>query len=73
MNTKLKVVSSEPAIKKGNKVDLSQLHNKTMAEIIGRDHANEHTQRVIYSYEPQQIAVENPNSLKNIFKRLIKK
>lgn len=73
MNTKLKVVPSEPASKKGTKVNLAELDQKSMADIIGRDHANEHTKRVIYSYDPLIKSVDNPNSLKNIFKRLIKK
>lgn len=46
---------------------------KTIAELIDRKSAAEYNKRVIYNFPDATKTVDNPNSLANIFKRIIGK
>lgn len=50
------------------------LAQKSMEEIVGRDISYEnHNKRVIYHYPDATTKIDNPNSLANIFKRILKR
>lgn len=60
----------------GDKLNPSKekpLAQKSMEEITGRDSAAEHINRVIYHYPDATKKIDNPNSLANIFKRILKR
>lgn len=49
------------------------LAEKSMEEICGRDISYEnHNKRVIYEYPDATKKIHNPNSLANVFKRILK-
>lgn len=67
---KLQVVKGDKVTRK-TKIVVDD--TKSIAEIIGRKSAAEHNKRVIYNFPDATETVENPNSLANIFKRIIGK
>lgn len=69
-NKNLKVVEGDEIADK--KKPLGQM---TMEEITGRKSHEivEKANRVIYEFPSAPVEMENPNSLKNIFKRLLSK
>lgn len=49
------------------------ISQKSMEEICGRDiNYENHNKRVIYNYPDATTKIDNPNSLANIFKRILK-
>jgi hypothetical protein len=68
-NTKFLVVEGDKIADTPKPID-----HMTMAELTGRDPKDiKKFARVIYTYPDAQVEMENPNSLKNVFKRLLKK
>lgn len=69
-NKKLKIVEGDKIADQPKPIG-----HMTMEELTGRkpEELKDKNNRVIYHYPDAKVEMENPNSLKNIFKRILKK